>query len=172
MGKGVDALPQPILIGVNNQFHAHSLSVLITKTDHLLKFPGGIDVQQRERRLARIKGFQRQMEHHRGILTDGIQHHRVLEFGDHLADDVYALGFELFEMGKLIGVHEGHFEQRSARQEVHEINRAASRKHWRAHSADENPTSHPAAPVVGRRQAEPTQRMANSTGLLDKRGAF
>jgi hypothetical protein len=45
--------------------------------------------------LAGIEGLEREMQHHRGVFSDGIEHHRVAELGRDLAHDVDALGFEL-----------------------------------------------------------------------------
>ena len=47
-----------------------------------------------------IEGLLRQPHHHRGVLADGIQHHRALELRGHFADDVDALGFEGAQMGQ------------------------------------------------------------------------
>ncbi len=56
-------------------------------------------MEQRERRLARIEGLEREMQHHRGVLADRVEHHRIAEFGGNLAHDVDALGLELAEIG-------------------------------------------------------------------------
>ena len=45
-----------------------------------------------------IEGLLRQAQHDGGILADGVEHHRVLELGRDLADDVDALGLEQLEM--------------------------------------------------------------------------
>ncbi len=45
------------------------------------------------------------MQHHRGVFADRIQHDRFFKLGGHFADDMNALGFELFEVGQLIRVH-------------------------------------------------------------------
>ena len=42
----------------------------------------------------------RQVQHHRAVLADRIEHHRPLALGDHLAHDVDALGLEALEMGQ------------------------------------------------------------------------
>ena len=62
-------------------------------------------MQERKRQLAWIKSFQGQMQHHRGILADRVQHDRFLELGSDLTDNVDALGFKLFKMRRLIRVH-------------------------------------------------------------------
>ncbi len=51
--------------------------------------------------LRRIERLQRQMQEDRGILADGIEQHRIVGFGDRLADDVDAFGLELREMREL-----------------------------------------------------------------------
>ena len=62
--------------------------------DHLLELVAGVDVQQRERDRARIERLLRQPEQDRRVLADRVEHHRPLELGDDLAQDVDALGFE------------------------------------------------------------------------------
>ena len=59
-------------------------------------------MHQRERRLGRIEGLHRQMQHDGAVFADGIEHHRVLTLGDHLTHDVDTFGLELFEMGQSI----------------------------------------------------------------------
>ena len=38
------------------------------------------------------------MQHHGGILANGIQHHRVIKLGGHFADDMNGFGFKLLQM--------------------------------------------------------------------------
>ena len=49
----------------------------------------------------RVKSFLRQPQQDRGVLADGIQHHRALELGRHFAHDVDAFGFEQAKMAEL-----------------------------------------------------------------------
>ena len=100
MGDGRDAVLHPLLVGVDDEIEPEPLHLAIAKFDHLAELPGGVDMQQREWRLARIERLQRQMQHHRGILADRIEHHRIAELGRHLAHDVDALGLELAEIGR------------------------------------------------------------------------
>jgi hypothetical protein len=51
-------------------------------------------VQQRERYAAGIERLLRETQQNGGVLADRIQHHRPLEFGDDLADDMNAFGLE------------------------------------------------------------------------------
>jgi hypothetical protein len=57
-------------------------------------------VQQRKRRHRRVEGLHRQVQHHRAVLADRVEHHRVVGFGDDLAHDVDALGFEALQVGQ------------------------------------------------------------------------
>ena len=45
------------------------------------------------------------MNQHCRVLADAVEHDRLLEFRDHLTDDVDALGFELLEVGKAVVRH-------------------------------------------------------------------
>jgi hypothetical protein len=59
-------------------------------------------VHHRERQLAREEGLARQVQHHGGIFTDRVQHHRVVELGGHLADDVDAFRLQLFQVRQFV----------------------------------------------------------------------
>ena len=102
----VRAVVDGLAIGVHNQLRADLGRVAIAKLDHLAKLVGGIDMQQRERDRRRMKSLLGQPQQDRRILADGVQHHRPLELGRHLAHNVDAFGFEQTEMAKL-----GHHEQ-------------------------------------------------------------
>ena len=54
-----------------------------------------------------MKRLAGQVEHHRGVLADRVQHDRPLELGDHFAHDVDGFGLELLEM------REPHFVESS-----------------------------------------------------------
>src|SRR5699024_8152341 len=55
-------------------------------------------MQERERRLFRIECLQRQVQHDRAVLADGIQHDRVLTFRSHFPDDIDRFRLELVEV--------------------------------------------------------------------------
>jgi hypothetical protein len=55
-------------------------------------------MQQRERRRGRVEGLLGQMQHRGRILADGVQHHRSLALGHHLAQDVDAFGLQALQM--------------------------------------------------------------------------
>ena len=79
MVERIDAPPQPVLVGVDDQIEAEPRCRRVAKRDHLAEFPGGIDMQQRKRQRRGIERLPRQMQHDRGILADRIQHHRLAE---------------------------------------------------------------------------------------------
>ena len=94
----IDAALHAVLIDMDDQIQPQPLGGRVAELDHLPEFPGRIDMQQRKRRLGGIERLHRQMQHHRRILADGIEHHRVGELGRHLAHDVDALGFQAPQM--------------------------------------------------------------------------
>ena len=47
-----------------------------------------------------MKRALREVQHHRAVLADGIQHHRILGLRNYLADDVNALGLEPLQPGE------------------------------------------------------------------------
>jgi len=70
-------------------------------------------VEQREGRRRWKECLFRQVQHHRRILADGIEHHRLFGLGHHLAHDVDGFGFETVEMGQAGFVdHLGHGTRR------------------------------------------------------------
>ena len=59
-------------------------------------------MQHRERQLAGEERLARQVQHHGGILADGVQHHRVVELGGHFTNDVDTFRLQLFQVGQFI----------------------------------------------------------------------
>src|SRR5579871_2652587 len=94
----IDAALKTILVHMHDQAQAKALRGFVAKADHLMEFPGRIDMEKRKRWLGRIEGLHRQMKHYRRILPDRVEHHRVLELGGNLADDLNAFGFEALQM--------------------------------------------------------------------------
>ena len=76
----------------------------VAERDHLAELPAGVDVQQRDRRARRVEGLDQQVQQHRAVLADRIQHHRVAELGRDLAQDVDAFGLEAVEVGERLQV--------------------------------------------------------------------
>src|SRR5262245_46110961 len=99
MGDGRNAVLDALLVGMDEKIDPEPAGLAVAKGDHLAELPRRVDMEQRERRLARIEGFQRQMQHHRGILADRVEHHRVAELGRDLAHDMDALRLELAKIG-------------------------------------------------------------------------
>ena len=102
------ALLHAFLVDVDDQIPAELLAdELFAEGDHLAELPGRVDVHQRKRRLGRIERLLGKPHHDRRVLADRVEHDRVFELGGHLADDVDALGFELFEVGQVVRRHSG-----------------------------------------------------------------
>jgi len=109
VGEGPDALAHAVRIDVHDQLHARLARGAVAELDHLAELPGGVHVQQRDRRLAGRERLEQQVQQHRGILADGIQQHGIAAGGGHFAKDVDALGFEAVEGGE--GGHRGSGER-------------------------------------------------------------
>ena len=77
MSDRPDALGNAALVGVGNQLEPDFSRRAVSKRNHLLEFPSGIDVHQRKRDRSRVKCFLRQAKHHRGVFADRVQHHRL-----------------------------------------------------------------------------------------------
>ena len=90
--KGIDALFDPFLIDVFDELQAVLLHGFIAEADHFLELPRRIDMEERERRLFRIKGLEGQVKHDRTVLADRIEHDRLFTFRGNFADDVNRLG--------------------------------------------------------------------------------
>ena len=105
MGKGTDTCINPLLIDVDDKIQAELLDEGIAESDHLLEFPGGVDVHQWEGRLTWSECFEGQVQHDRGVFAYGIEHDRVVEFGGYFTDDVNAFRFQFFQVGKAVFGH-------------------------------------------------------------------
>ena len=99
MGERIDSLPDTLFIDVHQQIKPVLGRHPVAEGNHFTKLPCCVYMHQRKRESGRVKGLEGQTQHYRGILADGIQHHRVCRFGCHLADDVYALSFKLAQVG-------------------------------------------------------------------------
>lgn len=76
--KGVDALFLSLRVLVHDQFHPRVFRGLIAQFIHLLEFPSRIHMHQWKRRGRGIKRLFRQVQHHRAVLANRIQHNWVL----------------------------------------------------------------------------------------------
>lgn len=90
--KGIDALFDPFLIDVFDELQTVLLHGFIAEADHFLELPRRIDMEERERRLFRIKGLEGQVKHDRTVLADRIEHDRLFTFRGNFADDVNRFG--------------------------------------------------------------------------------
>ena len=91
---------RPSWLMCTQQLQAELRGHLIAERDHFPEFPGRVDVQQRERRLRRVERLHREVQHHRAVLADGVEHDRPLALGDDLAQDVDAFGFEPLQVSE------------------------------------------------------------------------
>src|SRR5207249_1303000 len=73
--KGIRAIVDRILIGVNDELCAHLPRVPVAELDHLAKFVRGVDVEQRKRNRSGMECLLRQSEQDGRILSDRIQHY-------------------------------------------------------------------------------------------------
>src|SRR5262249_10614759 len=97
----IDAPAPAFFVGMNDEIEAEIARGGVAEFDHLAKLPSGIDVQQRKRRLRRIKGLHRQAQQHRRILADRIEEDRRPALGNRLAQDVNGLLLQPLEMMRL-----------------------------------------------------------------------
>ncbi|MNR10170.1 hypothetical protein D3C85_1264060 [compost metagenome] len=102
VGERVDVLRHAVRVDVGDQVEAQLGDHLVAEAVHLLEFPASVDVHHRKRQLAREERLACQVQHHGGVFTDGVQHHRVIELGGHLADDVDAFRLQLFQMRQFV----------------------------------------------------------------------
>ena len=86
------------VVRMHDQLETELARHAIAELDHLPEFPGRVDVHQRKRQAPRMEGLARQVQQHRAVLADRIQHDRVVELGRHLADDLDALGLEALKL--------------------------------------------------------------------------
>ena len=106
VGERADALLHAFFVDVDDEIPAKLFAdQLLAERDHLLELPGCVDVHQREGRLGRIKCLLGQPDHDGRVFADRVEHDRVVELGRNFADDVDALGFELLEVGQIVGSH-------------------------------------------------------------------
>ena len=75
---------------MNNQIKVIVPRHPIAKLNHLAKFKGRINMQQRKGRPCRIKRLAHQMEHDRRILADRIKHDWLFKFSHNFANDMNA----------------------------------------------------------------------------------
>ena len=85
---------------VNEQFHARFLGCAGAQVVHRLELPGGVDVQQRERRGRGVERLPGEVQHHRAVLADRIEHDGLFGLRHHLAHDVDRFGLEALEVSE------------------------------------------------------------------------
>ena len=91
---------QPLGVRVDEELHSELRGDVVAERVHVAELPRRVDMQQGKGRLGGVEGPHRELEHHRAVLADRVEHHGLLRLGDDLAHDVDALGLEPLEMGQ------------------------------------------------------------------------
>ena len=92
---------------VDDEFGADFFGDTVAEGVHFREFVAGVNMHEWEGELAWIEGLLGEAEHADGVFADGEEHDGALEFCDDFAEDVNALGFELFEVRERILFHGG-----------------------------------------------------------------
>ena len=100
MRERVDALGHGLGVAVHDEAHARFGGHAIAHLVHGAELPGGVDVQERERRRRREEGLLRDVQHDRAVLAHRVEHHRVVGLGDRLPHDVNAFGLEPLQVSE------------------------------------------------------------------------
>ena len=82
----------PFFMTLDNQRRADLFAKPIAEFIHFREFVARVNVHERKREFARIKGFLRQPNHHARIFADGIEHDRMLRFRDDFAHNMDGFG--------------------------------------------------------------------------------
>src|SRR6187402_1157385 len=99
MGNWRDAVAHALLVDMHHEIDAETLRLAVAEGDHLAELPGGIDMEERERRLRRVERLHGEMHHDGGVLADRIEHDGMVELRHHLAHDLNAFRLELAQIG-------------------------------------------------------------------------
>src|SRR5690606_3383667 len=102
VSERTNTLLNAFFIDVNPQVDIVLLRDGVAECDHLTKLPGRVDVEQWEGDLGRIERLARYVQHGARILSDTVEHDRIVELCSHLAHDVNAFCLELPQVGKLL----------------------------------------------------------------------
>ncbi len=94
VGKRIDVLLDALRVDMHQQIHTNLFRHIVAEFIHGPELPAGINVQQRERRRRRCKGFAGQVQHDRRVFANGIKHYRVFSLGNHFAHDLNAFRFQ------------------------------------------------------------------------------
>ena len=107
-GPGTRLLHHPppidgVLHAGHHQTHPQLRHPPVPVVDDLGEVVPRVHVHHRERQPGGGERLHRQVQHDRGVLAPREQHHRALELGRHLPDDVHRLGLERLQMRQLVG---------------------------------------------------------------------
>ncbi len=84
----VDVRGEAFGVRVDDELGPDLFRHAVAMRDHVPELPGRVDVHQRERERRRRERLLGEAQHHRAVLADRVEHHRVLELGDGLAQDI------------------------------------------------------------------------------------
>ena len=114
----INALCRCLGIVVDNEIKTIFRGLPVAQFEQVPEIPPARDMKEGKGRGRRIKGLQRDVEHHRRILANRIEEHRTLCLGHNFAHDVDGFGFKPFEMGQFTR-HDGfNWPSRAEVQEV------------------------------------------------------
>src|SRR5439155_14000244 len=103
----IDPAAKAVLVDVYEQVEIVLLRHPVAEGVHLAELPGRVDMQEREGRLRGMERLACEVQHHRAVLADRVEHHRVLGLRDDLAHDGDRLGFEPLQVRETRGRY-GH----------------------------------------------------------------
>ena len=92
-------------IAFHNEVPSVLFGILVTELYHFLEFPFAVDMHQGKRNLARSKSLFCQAYHHAAVLTNAIQHYRILKLCSHFTYDMYGFCLEFLQMTQTVFCH-------------------------------------------------------------------
>jgi hypothetical protein len=96
--NGETPFRERLAVGVDDEIELERPRRRVAKRDHLAEFPGGIDMQHRQRNARRIERLAREVQQDCRILAGRIKQHRPGERRHRLAQDRDAFRLELRKM--------------------------------------------------------------------------
>ena len=88
MVKRVDPLSDTLHVGVYQHIQIIFFCCSVTKFDHLMKLPCGVDMEKWKGDFFGIKGFSGEMQHDGAVLSDRIKHNGFFAFCSYFPHDV------------------------------------------------------------------------------------
>ena len=101
---GIGSVGEGFFVAPDDELEAEFGGVAVAEFEHLAELVAGVDVKEREGNGRGVEGLLREAQHDGGVFADGVEHHRVLELGGDLAEDVDALGLEELNVAQALFV--------------------------------------------------------------------